>query len=89
MLRRVLDSEFVCVCMCVLSRVSLSPHGLYPARFLCPWDFPSKNIGVGCHFLLQGNLPNPVIKLMSPGSPVLQEDSLSLSYLISPVSIPT
>ena len=25
-----------------------------PARFLCPWDFPGKNIGVGCHFLLQG-----------------------------------
>ena len=24
------------------------------ARLLCPWDFPSKNTGVGCHFLLQG-----------------------------------
>ena len=22
-------------------------------RLLCPWDFPGKNIGVGCHFLLQ------------------------------------
>ena len=22
--------------------------------FLCPWDFPGKNTGVGCHFLLQG-----------------------------------
>ena len=21
---------------------------------LCPWDFPGKNTGVGCHFLLQG-----------------------------------
>jgi len=21
---------------------------------LCPWDFPDKNTGVGCHFLLQG-----------------------------------
>ena len=20
----------------------------------CPWNFPGKNIGVGCHFLLQG-----------------------------------
>ena len=20
---------------------------------LCPWDFPGKNTGVGCHFLLQ------------------------------------
>ena len=25
-----------------------------PARLLCPWDFPGKNTGVGCHFLLQG-----------------------------------
>ena len=24
-----------------------------PARLLCPWDFPDKNTGVGCHFLLQ------------------------------------
>ena len=23
---------------------------------LHPWDFPGKNIGVGCHFLLQGNV---------------------------------
>ena len=32
---------------------SLGPHGLYPSR-LYPWDFPGKNTGVGCHFLLQG-----------------------------------
>ena len=25
-----------------------------PARLLCLWDFPGKNTGVGCHFLLQG-----------------------------------
>ena len=24
-----------------------------PARLLCPWNFPGKNIRVGCHFLLQ------------------------------------
>ena len=24
------------------------------ARFLCTWDSPGKNAGVGCHFLLQG-----------------------------------
>ena len=23
-------------------------------RLLYPWDFPGKNTGVGCHFLLQG-----------------------------------
>ena len=33
---------------------SLRPHGLQPARLLCPWDSPGKNIGVGCHALLQG-----------------------------------
>ena len=32
----------------------LRPHGLYPARLLCPWDSPGKDTGVGCHFLLQG-----------------------------------
>ena len=36
---------------------SLRPHGLYPARLLCPWDFPGKNTGVGYHFLLQGIFP--------------------------------
>ena len=32
-----------------------SPHELYPNRLLCPWDFPGRNTGVGCCFLLQGN----------------------------------
>ena len=29
------------------------PHGLQPTRLLCPWDFPGKSTGVGCHCLLQ------------------------------------
>ena len=45
---------------------ALRPHGLRPTRLLCPWDSPGKNTGVGCHFLLQGNLPDPG---MEPGSP--------------------
>ena len=52
---------------------SLRPHGLQPARLLCPWDSPSKNTGVGCHALLQGNLPNPGTE---PRSPTLRVDSL-------------
>ena len=36
---------------------SLPPHGLQPARLLCPWDSPGKKTGVGCHFLLQGIIP--------------------------------
>ena len=27
-----------------------------------PWNFPGKNTRVGCHFLLQGNLPGPGIE---------------------------
>ena len=32
---------------------SSQPHGLQPTRLLCPWDFPGKSTGVGCHCLLQ------------------------------------
>ena len=35
------------------SRDSGRPHRWQPTRFPCPWDFPDKNTGVGCHFLLQ------------------------------------
>ena len=33
---------------------SLQPHGLQPAQLFCPWNFLGKNIGLGCHALLQG-----------------------------------
>ena len=55
--------------------------GLEPARILCPWDFPGKDSGVGCHFLLQG------IFLTQQSNPRLlrllhwQADSLPLSHL--------
>ena len=44
-----------CCCCWVASVVSDSvwPHRRQPTRFLCPWDSPGKNTGVGCHFLLQ------------------------------------
>ena len=36
------------------SRVRLCAiHRQQPIRLHCPWDSPGKNIGVGCHFLLQ------------------------------------
>ena len=47
----------------------LQPCESQPARLLCPWDSPGKNTGVGCHTLLQGNLPHTGIEhavLMSP-----------------------
>ena len=45
----------VCVCARVVSCAnSLPSHRLWPTRLLCPWDFPGRNTGVGCHALLQG-----------------------------------
>ena len=59
----------VCMLLCaMLSRsvgsLLFGPHGLQrsptprplltPLRFLCPWDSPGKNTGVGCHTLLPG-----------------------------------
>ena len=46
----------VCSVTSVVSNI-LQPHGLQPTRLLCPWDFPGKNTGVGCHFLLHGIFP--------------------------------
>ena len=40
---------------------------------ICSNKTKNINTGVGCHFLLQGNLPDPGIK---PGSPTLQADAL-------------
>ena len=54
----------LCVCACSCVRL-LRLHGLWPARLLCPWDFPGKSTAVCCHFLLQGDLPNLVIKSAS------------------------
>ena len=46
----------VCVCVCVwtLSRVRLFLTPWTVAARFCPWDSPSKNTRVGCHFLIQG-----------------------------------
>ena len=37
---------------CSVVSNSSRPHGLQPTRLLCPWDFPGKSTGVGCHCLL-------------------------------------
>ena len=52
--------------MCVSPSVvpnSLGPHGLQLARLLCLRDFPGKDKGVICHFLLQGIFPNQALNL--------------------------
>ena len=33
---------------------SLWPYRPQPSRLLRPWDYPGKNTGVGCYFILQG-----------------------------------
>ena len=58
-------SVCVCVCVCVCESRSvvsdsLRPHGLKPARFLCPWNSLGKDTGVGCHSLLHGIFPTQV-----------------------------
>ena len=65
----------------------LWPHGLQPARLLCPWDFPGKNTGMGWHFLLQGIFPtqelNPCLLVfwlvsqpgLKPTPPALEGES--------------
>ena len=45
---------------------SLWPHGLWPTRFLCPWNSSGKNTGVSSHSLLQGIVPTQGLNLDLP-----------------------
>ena len=60
-------------------------HELQPSRILCPWDFPDKNTGVGCHFFLQEIFLNQGLHL--PHLLHWQADSLSLCHLEPPLMI--
>ena len=61
--------------------VAPAPDLPSPPRLLYSLDFPGKNAGVGCHFLLQGIFPTQGLNLcFLPW----QEDSLPLSHLGSP-----
>ena len=68
---------------CSIRSNSLSPHGLYgiQSRLLCPWDFPGKDTGVGCHFLLQGIFP---FQRSNPGLPYWRQILYRLSHQGSP-----
>ena len=49
---------------------SLQPHGLYSLPGFSGRGISyTRNTGVGCHFLLQGDLPDPGIQLVSSASP--------------------
>ena len=56
-----------------------------PTRFLCPWDFPGKNTGVGCHFFLQGIFPT---QGSNPGLPHYRQTLYCLSHQGSPQGYP-
>ena len=45
---------------------SLQPHGLQPARLLCPWDSQGRNTQSGLRFPSPGDLPDVGIKPTSP-----------------------
>ena len=57
---------------------------LQPARLLCPWNFPGKNTGVGCHFFLEGISPTQGSNLHLLPLLHWQADSLPLSHWGSP-----
>ena len=56
--REYFKAHSMAVHACSVMSNSLWPHGLEPARFLCPWDFSGENTIAGCHFLLQGIFPS-------------------------------
>ena len=56
---------------------SLRLHGLGPTSLLCPWDFPGKGTGVGCHFLLQRIFPT---QGANPGLPYCRHTLYRLSH---------
>ena len=78
--------SFVCVCVCVCVNCSvvsnsLQPHGLEPARLLCPWNSPGKNTGVVCSSLLQWIFPT---QELNPGLPHYSQALYHLSHQGSP-----
>ena len=62
---------------CVLSHSvvsdSVRPHGLQPARLLCPWGLSRQECWSGLPCPPPGDLPDPGVE---PRSPALQADSL-------------
>ena len=72
--------------LCVLSRSvvsdSLQPRGLWPTRFLCPWEFSRQEYWSGLPCLPPGGLP-------SPGLPHWRQILHQLNHEGSPTTNPT
>ena len=54
---RIMPCVYVCMCSDAQSCPVLCNPVNCITRLLCPWDSPSKNTGVGCHFFLLGIFP--------------------------------
>ena len=71
---------FVCVCEYTL----LCPTLGNPVDCRLPGSFShgiftGKNTGVGCHFLIHGNLPDPGTEPVSPASPTVADGFFTTS----------
>ena len=77
-----------CCCCCLVASVvsdSVRPHGLQPTRLLCPWYFPGKSTGVGCHCLLRILWPFAKEKIQKEivNNSVFQRHEADLFYYLS------
>ena len=78
-----------CCCCCLVTKSRLTVlwrHGLYPTKLLRPWDFPGRNTGMGCHFLLQGifliqELSPSLLYWQAASVPLCHQGSLHSFYL--------
>ena len=76
----------VCVCAHLLSHIQLCKPGSSDLEFslleISLLEFSSKNTGAVCHFLAQGDLPNPGISPTSLASPPLAGRFFTIALFI-------
>ena len=65
----------------------MTPWTVAHPRLLCPWNFPGKNTGEGCHVFLQGIFPTQGLNLHLLCLLYWQVNSSPLSHLESPIHI--
>ena len=74
------------VCVCAQSCLTLcDPMDC----ILCPWGFPGKNTGLGCHFLLQGIFLTQELEPMSPLYPALARRFFTTELPGKPGTLPS
>ena len=68
---------------------SSRPHGLQPARLLCPWEFPGKSTGVGCHCLLRPQvlIPSKYPPHQAPPGGLLLDNPICNRHIYIPDSM--